>query len=60
MQNLTLNGMNSKQFPFFGEKKKGPRGGVGVVRETYIHTHNSSKMVVTLVSFISMYNLVFH
>ena len=68
MQHLTLDGMNSKRFPFFGKKKKGTGGrggGVwlwGLLRETYTHTHthNSNKMVVTLVSFISTYNLVFH
>ena len=50
MQHLTLDGMNSKRFPFFGKKKKGTggRGGGGVwlwglLRETYTHTHTHTQ-----------------
>ena len=61
MQHLTLDGMNSKRFPFFGKKKKGTggRGGggglvVGVV-EGNLHTHTQQQQDGSNISLIHLY-----
>ena len=62
MQHLTLDGMNSKRFPFFGKKKKGTggRGGGGVVvgvveGNLHTHTHTQQQQDGSNISLIHLY-----